>query len=426
MPPVLNPFDDSYLEPSKVTSIPFFDDAVNPAYDDLQEAHSLNAAAEASWQYLGDLPYRKIPIYSSVRWNRTGLVKSGSARQVSVGSKLKSDNDDEDFYSHGLAQFRLSAIKKNEMLDRRELRTLLNTTTVTKVVGCPHGGPLAAVTLPLLKEAAGGFAKTEIRILTNAGEPLATIHFPPTSLDAAKYSLDSIITIGFTHRSTLVIVLKDSMCITYDLRGDPLLPPFFILSTAEGGTEITHASVYEGGVAVLARNKSSALVELLDDHDDPTYLQTAHIAARQVASNKTSVNPLGGQEILPPHYALITHLPTADYAKQKSIFYMCIQVLPRTRTVSRHPEVFLSTSDKSVIVVNSSTLEIVDVDCRARLSAPIVDMVFAPNGRFLACFTVSSMLTVISTSFETKVLDFDTSEGSSSPPLEMRWCGEDR
>jgi vacuolar protein sorting-associated protein 16 len=52
-------------------------------------------------------------------------------------------------------------------------------------------------------------------------------------------------------------------------------------------------------------------------------------------------------------------------------------------------------------------------------------MSFAPNGRFLACFTESSILTVISTTFETKVLDFDTSEGSSQPPLEMKWCGED-
>lgn len=78
------------------------------------------------------------------------------------------------------------------------------------------------------------------------------------------------------------------------------------------------------------------------------------------------------------------------------------------------------------MVVNAATTEIKDLDCRGRISAPIVEMSFAPNGRFLACFTEASMLTVISTTFETKVLDFDTSEGSSQPPLEMKWCGEDR
>ena len=78
------------------------------------------------------------------------------------------------------------------------------------------------------------------------------------------------------------------------------------------------------------------------------------------------------------------------------------------------------------MVVNAATTDIKDLDCRARISSPIVEMSFAPNGRFLACFTESNMLTVISTTFETKVLDFDTSEGSSQPPLEMKWCGEDR
>ena len=106
--------------------------------------------------------------------------------------------------------------------------------------------------------------------------------------------------------------------------------------------------------------------------------------------------------------------------------YVSVSVLPRIHTKSRHPEVFLSTSDNSVVVVNTVTAEMTDVDCRARISSPIVAMTFAPNGRFLACFTQSSILTVISTSFETKVLDFDTSEGSTAPPLDMKWCGEDR
>lgn len=105
--------------------------------------------------------------------------------------------------------------------------------------------------------------------------------------------------------------------------------------------------------------------------------------------------------------------------------YVSVAVLPRFHTTSRHPEVFLSTSDNSVVVVNTVSGDMTDVDCRARISSPIVAMTFAPNGRFLACFTQASILTVISTSFETKVLDFDTSEGSSAPPLDMKWCGED-
>jgi vacuolar protein sorting-associated protein 16 len=114
-----------------------------------------------------------------------------------------------------------------------------------------------------------------------------------------------------------------------------------------------------------------------------------------------------------------------SFYSENALSFVSIAVLTRFHTASRHPEVFLSTSDNSVVVVNTATTEMIDVHCRARIQSPIVNMSFAPNGRFLACFTQNSILTVISTSFETKVLDFDTSEGSSSPPLDMKWCGED-
>jgi len=198
---------------------------------------------------------------------------------------------------------------------------------------------------------------------------------------------------------------------------------------------------------VLATNKVSAIVELFDEHDDSDeYIQTAHVSARRISASSASdlfmdsggiyPVPLGGaggasqqqqrqQVSSHNHYALVTPLPTAPYASKHFVSYLTVAVLPRQRTASKHPEVFLSTNDNSVVVVTAATCEIVDVNCRARIASPIVDMCFAPNGRFLACFTEQSMLTVISTSFETKVLDFDTSEGSSSPPNTMNWCGED-
>jgi hypothetical protein len=124
------------------------------------------------------------------------------------------------------------------------------------------------------------------------------------------------------------------------------------------------------------------------------------------------------------HFSLVASC--LDIHSENFYSYASIAVLPRIRTASKHPEVFLSTTDNSVVVVNTATTEVKDLNCRARISSPIVEMTFAPNGRFLACFTESNMLTVISTTFETKVLDFDTSEGSNQPPLEMKWCGEDR
>jgi hypothetical protein len=63
-----------------------------------------------------------------------------------------------------------------------------------------------------------------------------------------KYGPSDIIEIGFTDRTALVIILKDSLCLTYDLTGEPLLPPFHILPRAEGqGMELFQATIFEGG-----------------------------------------------------------------------------------------------------------------------------------------------------------------------------------
>ena len=82
--------------------------------------------------------------------------------------------------------------------------------------------------------------------------------------------------------------------------------------------------------------------------------------------------------------------------------YAAVVVLPQTQMAFQHPEVFLSSDDNSVVVVDMATVEIKDLHCRARTASPIVEMSFAPNGQFLACFRESSMLTVISMTFETK------------------------
>jgi vacuolar protein sorting-associated protein 16 len=381
-----NPFDDSFEE-TKVTTNPFDDDAASSSAPTLNENESTfflggetnindlqDAPAEASWQYLGDLPYRRIPIYRNVPWE--------------------------------LACFPATALQNHRFADPR---ALLSKTTVTKCVGCPNGGPIAVMTLPLT--ATGNFPRTELRILTVSGQTLALLEFPPPIL-SDRYTPADVLDIGFTSRCILMVVLKDSLCLTYDLRGDTVLQPFSIL---ESGSELQLAHVYDGGVAVLAKNKDAAIVELFDKHDDNNeYLAVANRIVRRFNSATTVKDGVA------PYYALVT--PLFPLAKAG---FCAIAVLSRARTLNRHPEVFLSTGDNSVVVVNTVTGQSTDLNCRERIASPIVDMCFAPNGRFLACFTESSMLTVISSSFETKVLDFDTSEGSSSPPLEMKWCGED-
>jgi hypothetical protein len=308
-----NPFEDTTNGGGGVSSSinPFnsdVDDAATTPDDDEEDdtfedenMPPAGAPVEASWQYLGDLPYRRVPVYANVRWGGNN-----------------SDDASSDVLNYGLSAFPKAALQRHpDMLNPRELRELLNTSTITKVVGCHYGGPLAAVTLPIVGETSW-FSQTEIRIMTNAGRPLAKIEFPLPGMER-KYSPADIMEIGFTDRTALVVVLRDSLCLTYDLSGEALLPPFHILPRGEGqGTELFQATVFEGGAAVLSTSKHSAIVELLDEHDDPTYFSTAHMSARRILPTSVlSAEAFGGgkADAMPPFCGLVTFLPSATFAR---------------------------------------------------------------------------------------------------------------
>lgn len=297
-----NPFDST---PILIAADP---DPTADEYDDEmldENAHGGGLPEEASWQFLGDLPYRRVPIYSDVHWTRRPRPKE----------------EDEDSFSHGLAAFPSSYIRRSDFVDAVNAREMLSNTTVTKVAGCPHGGPIAAMTLPILGASDASFRTTEIRVMTNAGHSLANIECPPRGL-SRMYTAADIMTMGFTDRTVLIVVMRDSLCLTYDLSGNPCLPPFHIMPSSEGkGTELLQATVYEGGVAVLSMAMQAAIAEFLDDHDDSSYADEIHLPLRKIFPSSAPVTAGDGTgggmqaDALPQSYAIVTALPTAAYAR---------------------------------------------------------------------------------------------------------------
>lgn len=445
-----NPFDTtSYSDDDDSHSY----DSAEESYHDTtgmksDENKEEDSPVEASWQFLGDLPYRRVSIYESVAWGH-----SNSPDEIPSASKAKQKQ------RPGLACLPSQTNIKSSHLSPAEYTQFLASTTHTIIASCPNGGPIATITVPLTSSTSiqSALNNTEIRIMSNSGQVLSKIDFPPSNGIKTKrqqrnqYSASDVLTIGFTSRCILVLILRDSLCLTYSLSGKPILPPFYILHDAAKGSgtlELMEANTYDGGVAVLSANMSCALVEILDSKEegDDAYRIGCHIASRTVRAIDWDEEADIGEEItgdgigignggdLHPimdsnsstYYALITPLATATHAKKDYISYTSVSVLPRIHTQTRHPEVFLGTSNNSVIICDTSSKGgIVDVNCQERIASPIVQMKFAPNGRFLACFTQRSIMTVISTNFETKVLDFDTSDGSSDLPHNMEWCGED-
>lgn len=441
-PPSMNPFDDEdSSNDSEDNSIHAEGGLHGDSLSEILSPES-SSSSPTTWQYLGDLPYRRVRIYDQVAWGHSNPIDDPQ-------TKLDSPN--------GLA-FIPQAIQSklsSSNLTTAEYSQFLSSTTKTFIASCANGGPIATVTVPLASSSTvqSALETTQIRIMSCAGQVISTIPFPPPIIQ--KRPSSEILAIGFTSRCILIIVLQDSMCLTYSLSGKPVLSPFFIFNDSGNrrssgmSMDLIEASIYDGGVAVLSANMSCALVEILDSHEqgDEEYRVSSNIASRVVKSydNEIQTISLGVEEssemfqhfpLMDDHtityYALITPLATAAYAKTNLVSYTSVAVLPRIHTSSRHPEVFLATSNKSVIVCDVSRNSagrmgesIVDVNCQGRIQSPIIRMKFAPNGRFLACFTDSAIMTVISTTFETKVLDFDTSDGSSDLPVGMEWCGED-
>jgi len=439
---------------------------------------------EPSWQDLGDLPYRRVRMHDNITWGwkrgeitkTTQLSTNSTEEQIGLSWYPKT-------YVDTVRAHQAAVIGNGSSNPLDSLRggagvaRLLATTTTTFVAGCPNGGPIASVTVPLATGGAGFGPYTTIRIMNNAGAILSSIQFPPRDLAlivqqqqnnsnnaTTRISLNrtpgDILTIGFTSRCVLVVVLRDSLTLCYDLAGNAVLPPFFALShnktTGSGGIvngiDLLEARVFAGGVAVLGVDMNSAVVELLDEYDDPVYADGADISMRRIvplslAEDVSSTMSTSGTTSAaaaaaaapfllapPPHYALVTPLPTGMFARSRHLSYQCIAILPRQYAPTSRPELFLSTSDGSVVIAElnpstSATDGITDINCRSRMGGSdlvtIVSMAFAPNGRFLACFTSNSILTVVSTSFESKVLEFDARSGSTSPPRFMGWCGED-
>jgi hypothetical protein len=397
-----NPFSSNANPNNNIDEDP--DDAMMGDYDYNNSSNSKNnshnynmeeddgsAPVEASWQFLGDLPYRRVPLYKNVKWNQTANHNNNKDSSSSQMHRQHPHNDNdnhlnihaspstlaESMGNVGLASFPPSYLassaqaRSDNLLDMRDLRELLSTTTVTKVAGCPNGGPIAAITLPIAGSLANPNPNTTsnnnninsnnasaiLRIMTSSGQPLASIEFPPRNLAslAASYSLQTnpnattantsqntmpskvytptdVLEIGFTDRCLLMVIMRDSLCVVYDVRGNMVLPPFHIMvphgqqqsiSSILMGVELMEAAIFEGGVAVLSTTMSSAIVEILDEHDDLSYVEETHLTSRKIIPTYGGTtggigiigngNDSGGR--LPPHFAIVTPLPSAAYAR---------------------------------------------------------------------------------------------------------------
>jgi hypothetical protein len=188
---------------------------------------------------------------------------------------------------------------------------------------------------------------------------------------------------GWSSEELLILTREDGTVLMYDILGNFVQTFLLLLPTSSLEHSIIQVRIWGSGIVALT---SSMELQACDN---------VNVVAPVVYSMSTGLSatrPATAMVILEPRF-----------------------------TSSGLVEVIIGTSDNSVLVVDTNGPE--DQLLQGRIQAPVIAMAIAPNGRFLACFTASGILTVMSTSFTTKVLDFDTS--TVSKPLQMQWCGED-
>eukprot|EP00941_MAST-03F_sp_MAST-3F-sp1_P000467 g467.t1 len=272
------------------------------------------------------------------------------------------------------------------------------------IVSCaPFGGPVALILdiskIVVLEKY--GSKTPPLMICTSSGRTIARVPWEHH---------EKIIQIGWNAQENLVIVLEDGGVFIYSIHGERLaaFSLFGRGANNDSNPEICDACIWGTGLVALT---TDFRLFLIDNFAVPKPLllgvsSTSKNASLNQFSKSSSTSPKNKHAL---YEILGGKLPTSMSVVEPHF-------------TGRGVEVLLATSDASIVVVcQSGSIE--DQGLQGKLAAPAVDMKVAPNGRFVACFTARGILSVLSSSFKKKVLDFNTK--SLKRPEQISWCGED-
>ncbi|KAK7437898.1 Vacuolar protein sorting-associated protein 16 [Stygiomarasmius scandens] len=238
------------------------------------------------------------------------------------------------------------------------------------VAGCRYGGPIAmmrdSTKIIALNSAAPSFVKSQIQVFSSAGEGLLLF-----SWDQAK-----IIRFGWTYDERLVVLNEEGTYRVYDLQGDYQQHS---LGSEASELGVIDARIHENGMVAMAGSLTLLEVKGWDG------------GRPMVLANPKLSEPPNSWAVIPPDL-----------------------------NISRHVEVLLSV-DNTVLTVDN--LESVD----QRLSqGPFTHIRPSPNGKSLALLTFSGTLLVVSTDFQRRMAEFDTSTVTAEGQIQqVEWCGND-
>ncbi|KAG2381634.1 hypothetical protein C9374_006018 [Naegleria lovaniensis] len=245
------------------------------------------------------------------------------------------------------------------------------------VAAANFGGPIALTRDPKkLLRYKGTDTKQYIFVFSSSGKRISKFEWNSQLNKSLQY-------IGWTHDESLICVTEDAHVFVFDIFGKQLLQFGFVEEVKNAG--ILKVKHWETGVAILTKDFK---IWVVSDLDAPFCEQFASM-----------------------------NISTLDFNDEQEIG-MCI--LQPNVTASGDLEIIISVPQSpTVFIVTSEECHDVGLD-----NGPFPKICASPSGEALATFNESGSLWVVKSDFTDKHAEFDTN-GSSNPPTQIAWCGED-
>lgn len=206
---------------------------------------------------------------------------------------------------------------------------------------------------------------------------------------ALAENVSNLIHFDWTPEMRLVCIFENGNAVSYNIFGERVVQ--FDLLPPKSKDHITQSICYPGGLVSISKDKLLIHVAEVDT--------------------------------VRPKISLMADIKELLSSKHR---ISCLCLLEPRFAKGSGPQVFLATDGGDLYVATKT--DVVDLKVRDSLTKNgiITNMAIAPNGMFMGVFTSDGFLTVLNTSFDNKILSFDTGgDESHVSPHQMVWCGED-
>ncbi|KAJ3195190.1 hypothetical protein HK101_000900 [Irineochytrium annulatum] len=233
------------------------------------------------------------------------------------------------------------------------------------IAAAPYAGPVAIIRNDRkLMTLHNQSVKPVLHIYTGAGGLLYQIPWEKGG---------RIVGMGWSNTEHLVCVTESGVVRVFSLQGDCVQ---FSLGSDAKDYGVIDCKFWDNGLVALLGNYRAVSVS---DYDEPRPKAMVDMGLTQA--------PTSWSIIAPQH------------------------------SLSRHLEMLVSVGP-TILVADAS-----NVQDQFLHQGPFISMCVSPNGKYLALFTAAGRLWVVSTDFQKSLAEFSTN--STSPPLQITWCGTD-